>query len=290
MKVLITGADGMLGTDLCRILNSSVEVLPLTEKDGDLRDEAWTRETLQRLKPHAVVNTAAMTNVDGCEDQPELAHEVNAAAARNVAVACETIGAKMVHISTDFVFDGEATEPYVESHPPRPLSVYGKSKLAGEKFVRAYCERHFIVRTAWLYGAASPKNFVEWVIRQAENPDGFAVVTDQAGCPTFTVDLSNQIAVLCQSEAYGLYHATGRGVCTRYEWAQAILENMGHAEVAMRRITSADLNQRAPRPRYSALDNHHLRQQGIDLMRDWQDALSDYLMQREERRGEWSGQ
>lgn len=283
MKVLITGADGMLGTDLCRVLSPNEEVIPLTIKDLDLTDADSTLETFKGLGPDMVVNTAAMTDVDGCEDNPDLAFAVNATAARNVAVACEQVKAALVHISTDFVFDGEKESPYVESDPTRPLSVYGKSKLAGEKFVRTYCEHHFIVRTAWLYGIAGPKNFVEWVIRQASNGAALRVVTDQRGTPTFTVDLCQQIAVLMKSDAYGLYHATGNGECSRHEWATAILENLGLDSVSAGEMTSAELRQKAIRPRYSALANHELGQHGIDIMRDWQDALSDYLMQRDEK-------
>lgn len=284
MRIIVTGADGMLGTDLCRTLASSPdhEVFPLTIQDLDLRDEDRVMAAIREAEPHAVVNTAAMTDVDGCEDQPGLAHEVNALAARNLAVACQAVDACMVHISTDFVFDGEKSRPYKEGDATRPLSVYGRTKLAGEKFVRTYCVRHFIVRTAWLYGAAGPKNFVEWVIRQARGNGPFRVVTDQTGSPTFTLDLCYQIGALLNTRAYGLYHATGEGYCTRHEWATAILENLGMGERSIGAMTSEELNQKARRPMNSGLENARLHREGLCVMRDWQDALSDYLLQRED--------
>jgi len=285
LKVAVTGANGQLGTDLCQALHN-FDVIPLTHADIEIADMASVREVMLKHKPAIIINTAAYVRVDDCEDEKEKAFQVNALGARNVAVVAQELGARLVHISTDYVFGGEAeprTTPYTEFDTPVPLSIYGKSKLAGENLVRHFCLRHFIVRASGLFGVAGScgkgGNFIETMLRLARERDEVRVVNDQVFSPTYTMDLARKIAQLITTEYYGIFHITNKGACSWYEFTTEILKLAGIKTPGVP-ITSDQYPQKARRPRYSVLDNYHLRLLGMDDMRPWQEALKDYLVAR----------
>jgi dTDP-4-dehydrorhamnose reductase len=283
MKVLVTGANGQLGTDLCRVLRD-FELIPLTDKDIEISDMSSVKQAFSKYKADIIVNTAAYVRVDDCEDERDRAFSVNALGARNIAVVAQELGARLVHISTDYVFGGEAeprTTHYTEFDTPVPLSIYGKSKLAGENLVRHFCLRHFVVRTAGLFGVAGSMgkggNFIETMLRLARERDELRVVNDQVFSPTYTRDLAGKIVQLMTTDYYGIFHITNRGACSWYEFTTEILKLAG-IKTPVVPITSDQYPQKARRPRYSVLDNYHLRLLGMDDMRPWQEALRDYLV------------
>ena len=286
MKVSVTGANGQLGTDLCQALRD-FQVIPLTHKDIEITDMSSVKEVLGKYEPNIVINTAAYVRVDDCETEPDKAFKVNALGARNVAVVAQELGAKLVYISTDYVFGGEAEPritPYTEFDTPIPLNIYGKSKLAGENFVRHLCQKHFIVRTSGLFGVAGASgkggNFIETMLRLAKERDELSVVNDQVFSPTYTKDLATKIARLIGMEFYGIFHITNRGACSWYEFATEILKLAG-LKTPIIPITSDKYPQKAKRPCLSALDNYQLRLLGMDDMRSWRGALKNYMIERE---------
>jgi len=283
MKVLVTGANGQLGTDLCKVLRD-FELIPLTHKDIEISDTDSVKQAFNKHKPDIIINTAAYVRVDDCETERDKAFLINALGARNIAVAAQELGAKLVYISTDYVFGGEdepRTIPYTEFDVPAPLNTYGKSMLAGENFVRHLCRRHFIVRTSGLFGVAGSRgkggNFIETMLRLAKERDELTVVDDQVFSPTYTMDLARKIAQLMTTDYYGIFHITNRGVCSWYEFTTGILKLAG-IKTPVVPITSDQYPQKARRPRYSVLDNYHLRLLGMDDVRAWQEALKDYLV------------
>ena len=285
MKVLVTGANGQLGTDLCKVLRD-FELIPLTHKDIEISDMSSMKQAFSKYKPGIIINTAAYVRVDDCEDEKDKAFSVNALGARNVAVVAQELGARLVHISTDYVFGGEAeprTTPYTEFDTPIPLSIYGKSKLAGENLVRHFCLRHFIVRASGLFGVAGSSgkggNFIETMLRLSKERSELRVVDDQVFSPTYTMDLARKIAQLMTTDYYGIFHVTNSGACSWYEFTTEILKLAG-LKTPVVPITSNQYPQKARRPRYSVLDNSHLRLLGMDDMRPWQEALKDYLVAR----------
>jgi dTDP-4-dehydrorhamnose reductase len=285
VKVAVTGANGQLGTDLCQALHN-FDVIPFTHADIEIADIVSVKEAMLKHKPAVIINTAAYVRVDDCETEQDKAFSVNALGARNVAVVAQELGAKLVHISTDYVFGGEAeprTAPYTEFDTPVPLSIYGKSKLAGENFVRHFCLRHFIVRTSGLFGVAGSSgkggNFVETMLKLSQEREELRVVDDQVFSPTYTRDLAWKIVQLMTTDYYGIFHITNRGACSWYEFTKEILRLAG-IKTPVVPITSDQYPQKARRPRYSVLDNSHLRLLGLDDMRPWQKALRDYLVAR----------
>lgn len=285
MKVAIIGASGQLGSDLCREL-ASVDLVPLTHSDIEMTDMNLVGQALEKHQPDVVINTAAFHRVDDCESEPDRAFQVNALGVRNVAVVAQELGARLVYLSTDYVFGGEnepRSVPYTEFDTPVPLSVYGKSKLAGELFVQHLCSKHFIVRTSGLFGVAGSSgkggNFVETMLRLAKERDELKVVNDQVFSPTYTRDLSKKIAQLITTQYYGISHITNEGSCSWYEFTTEILKLAG-LKTPVIPITSDQYPQKAKRPRYSVLDNYHLRLLGMDDMKPWQEALKDYMKQK----------
>jgi dTDP-4-dehydrorhamnose reductase len=283
MKVLIIGADGQLGTDLCQVLRK-FEVVPLIQSDIEITSMDSVRKALLKHKPAIVVNTAAFVRVDDCEDEQDKAFMVNALGARNVAVLAQELGAKLVHISSDYVFGGESEPkrtPYTEFDTPVPLNIYGKSKLAGEKFVQHLCTRYFIVRSSSLFGTAGALgkggNFIETIIKLAKERDELKVVNDQVVSPTYAPDLSRKIAQLIETEYYGIFHITNSGTCSWYEFAKEIVKLAG-LKTPVTPIASAEYPQKARRPSNSVLDNYQLRLLGMADMRSWQEALKDYMI------------
>jgi len=285
VKVLITGADGQLGTDLCRVL-AHCDLVKLTIADGDISDAGFVSKQLHVSTPDVVINTAAYVRVDDCEDNQELCFRVNALGAKNVAVAAEEAGARLVHISSDYVFGGESQPrnvPYSESDKPAPCNAYGRSKLAGEEYVGSLCSRNIIVRSSGLFGTAGALgkggNFVETMIRLAGEKPELRVVNDQFLSPTYTRGLALKIAQLMETEFCGIMHVTNSGVCSWYDFAVEIIRQAG-LNTPVVPITSDQFPQKAKRPRYSVLGNEQLRLLGMDDMPSWQEALGDYLKQR----------
>jgi dTDP-4-dehydrorhamnose reductase len=277
--IALLGANGQLGQDLQRALRQH-DVSPLSRKDFDVTDHARTRAVLMDLRPEVLLNTTAYHRVDDCESQPEMAYAVNVLAVLNLVHIANELNAVLVHISTDYVFDGKAQLPYTEKSEPFPLSVYANSKLAGELLVRAMARRHFLIRSCGLYGAAGSHgkggNFVETIRARARRGEPIRVVNDQVVTPTYTVDLANQIARVLLTEHFGLFHMTNAGSCTWYEFASAVLEMSGQ-DADLAPTTSEIYRAPAIRPKYSVLENARLQQLGLDEMRHWRDALAAYL-------------
>ena len=282
MTTLLIGANGQLGCELRQVFAGS-DLVPLTHGDFELTDPAQVRDALRTYKPGLILNTAAYHRVDECEDYPERAFAVNAVAVRDLALAAREIGATLVHFSTDYVFDGWQRSPYREVDPPRPLSVYAASKLVGEYFIRAALPQHFVIRTCGLYGLAGSQskggNFVETMLRLAREGREIRVVGDQIATPTSAKELARKIRQLVGTGVYGVYHITNSGECSWYQFAKAIFELVG-ISARLSETTSASHSARAARPAYSVLDNANLRSLDLDDMREWRDALADYLTER----------
>lgn len=285
MRIVVVGARGQLGTDLMRVLEGE-DVIPLSHQEIEVADFDSSLKVLKEYSPDVIINTAAYNRVDEAEDEPELAFEVNAFGPRNLALISKEVKTTLVHISTDYVFDGTKTSPYTESDPPNPLSAYGLSKLTGEYFVRSILSNYFIVRTSGLYGRAGSRakggNFVETMLRLARNHDEVRVVNDHVLTPTYSLDLARKIEELIQTELYGLYHITNSGSCSWYEFTKRIFELM-NLKTKVVPISSPEFRARAVRPSYSVLENSRLKEIGLASLRSWQEALADYLKERDER-------
>jgi dTDP-4-dehydrorhamnose reductase len=276
MRILVIGATGMLGHALLPVLQRRHEVTGLGIEDCDISDEAAVLEIVRKHRPELVANLAAYTDVDGCEKNTVLAEQVNGYGAGNIARACRDVGATMLHISTDYVFDGDKVGPYRENDPTNPVSVYGASKLIAEREVRANLPRHFIVRTAWLFGTHG-KNFVDTILKIARQQPELRVVNDQHGSPTYTRHLAEKIAEVIAVNEYGTYHVTGSGNCSWFEFAQCIIEMSGVEQVRVLPVTSAEFVRPARRPANSVLENGHLNRLNIELAPHWKEGLRAYL-------------
>ena len=285
-RILITGAKGQLGKALTLLLKDKKPYeLLLTghtpSEDGsvaklDIADETAVNNTIKRVKPDIIINCATMTAVDLCESEQENAYRVNSQGAKYLAQAAAQIDAKLIQVSTDYVFDGKKKEPYIESDATNPVNVYGTTKLQGELFVLEHCKKSMIVRTAWLYGEG--KNFVKTMLRLADSGNKIRVVADQFGTPTSTIELAKTIIYLMETEAYGIYHATCEGSCSWYEFAEMIFQVAGK-DVKVEAITTAEYKTPAQRPLYSVLDNKALRERHGYYMKDWKVAFTDYMQE-----------
>jgi len=294
MRILVTGAGGMLGRDMTLELAARRhDVVALTRGDLDIADIGAVRERISALRPDVVVNCAAYTRVDDAERDRERAFATNALGPRNLALACRRVGAVLLHISTDYVFDGGKGEPYTIWDPPSPLNVYGASKWWGENYVRSLLPEHYLVRTSWLFGEHG-RNFVTTMLRMADKcggdelessrtvsaprgaAQGIPVVADQQGSPTYTVDLAKACADLLETGCFGIYHVTNQGVTTWYEFAKAIFARVGLA-INVRPVTSEEFARPARRPRNSALDAYPLRETIGYVLPPWEDALARFL-------------
>lgn len=274
MKILVTGANGQLGRELTKRLQGT-DFLAVDVGEMDITDQPATLKVVKSYQPDAVIHGAAYTNVDQAESDRQNAYRVNAIGTQNVAAACLGCGAKMVYVSTDYVFDGTLGRAYTEFDQPNPQSVYGKSKLAGEVLAKHILNRLYIVRTSWLYGDGN--NFVRTMLKLgAERPE-LKVVNDQHGCPTSTVDLANAILQLIETEHYGIFHAANTGATTWFDFAKKIFEISGNDRVRLLPQTTAELNRPAPRPPYSPLENLMLGLTIGNVMRPWEEALGEYL-------------
>jgi dTDP-4-dehydrorhamnose reductase len=276
VKLLVTGAAGMLGRDVMLAAgNAGHQVVGYGHAELDIGDEAAVTAKFELERPDVAINCAAWTDVDGAEESEQEATRINAAAAGNVAAAAASVGASVVQVSSDYVFDGSKGAPYVETDQTAPLSAYGRSKLAGEEATRAANKRHFVVRSAWLFGAGG-RNFVETMLRLAADHGEVLVVRDQVGSPTYTWHLAYGIVRLIEGVEFGIHHMAAAGACSWYEFAREIFEQ-AKVECKVMSATTEMLGRPAPRPPYSALTSQ--REHAIELP-SWQDGLAAYLAQR----------
>ena len=279
MTIALIGADGQLGSELLRTLPRE-DVAPLYYPDFDITRPDLVRAALTAMGPRVVINTAAFHRVDECETKPHLAFLVNALAVRDLAALCRELDAVLVHFSTDYVFDGRKTTPYVEEDEPNPLSVYAASKLAGERFVQASGAKYFLVRTCGLFGLAGcrekGRNFVETMLALADRGGPIRVVNDQTVSPTSAAELAVRVAALLRTDRYGLYHLTNAGSCTWFEFAREIFRALGR-EAELAPVTSEEFGAPARRPRYSVLANERARAAGLPEFSPWPEALGSYL-------------
>ena len=274
-KILVTGCSGQLGRAIQREYeNDGAKLLCTDVAELDITDSAQVMEYMRLQRPDVILNCAAYTAVDDCERAWDLAYRTHAIGPRNLAIAARETGAKLVHISTDYVFDGEGTSPYTEFDAVNPVSAYGKTKLAGERFVAQFAERFFIIRTAWLYGEG--KNFVRTMLRLAETHDAVSVVKDQLGTPTSAAEVARLMHRLEPTENYGLFHGTCEGSCSWADFASEIFRLEG-TSTKVNYVTTEEYGSPTKRPAYSVLDNYMLRLTTDYRMADWEAALREYL-------------
>ncbi len=274
MRIAVTGHKGQLGTALQTAL-AGAELLGLDLPEHDITDASSISEAIVEFRPDVVIHGAAMTNVDGCEREPELAYRINTLGTQNVALACGRCGAAMVHVSTNDVFDGRLGRPYYEWDTPTPQSVYARSKAAAEFHVRTLLNRFYIVRTSWLY-ARGGENFITKIVRAADAHGQLRVVTDEVASPTYAPDLAKAIAELIRTEHFGIFHFANSGFCSRYDWAVKLLALSGRGHIPVEPITADQWQRAAPPPLYAPIPNLIGASLGITL-RPWEDALRDYF-------------
>ncbi len=277
MKILITGANGMLGHDLASVLVDH-ELFLFDSKSLDITDKNKVETEVGKVKPDIVINSAAFTDVDGCESQYEAAYDVNANGPRNLALVCKDLNIPLLHVSTDYVFKGDKNTPLVEDDPVGPKTAYGKTKLEGEEFIKEILDDYYIIRTAWLYGH-NGANFVETMLSLAENNTELNVVNDQIGSPTFTYDLAVKIKEIIESGKYGIYHVTNSGYCSWYDFACEIFK-LSNINIKVNPVSTEEFPRPAIRPKYSVLSNKKLTDNGFKPLRNYVDALKKYLEER----------
>ena len=275
MKLIITGCRGLVGTNILPILNRYFSVIPLDIEEWDITDIKIGESIIREHSPDIVLNLAAFTNVDGCEEYRELAQKVNGEGAGIIAELCRMHNIRLVHISTDYVFDGEKGSPYTEEDMPNPLSIYGMTKLSGEKNVMERYPSPLIIRAQWLYGNGG-ETFISKVIKIAREKGVVEVVEDQRGTPTYAKDLAEPIRILIEKGKSGIYHISDSGSCTWFEFAREVFRCL-KIDVKLKPITSSMLNRKARRPKYSVFDCTKLQIDTHITMRTWQEALQEYL-------------
>ena len=275
MKVLITGSNGMLGHDLIEVLKDNHELILTTSKTLDITDKNHVIKFISENNPDVVINSAAYTNVDGCEENQETAYAVNGDGVENLALACKKIDCPLVHVSTDYVFNGENTRPWVEDDEIGPISVYGKSKLKGEEAILEILDKFFIIRTAWLYGI-NGGNFPKTMLELAKSHKEITVVYDEVGTPTYTPDLAKAISQLIETDYYGIYHITNSGSCSWCEFARYIFE-VADKDVKVIPVTASEFARPAPRPHYSVLENKKWVENGFEPLRSYRGAVKEYI-------------
>lgn len=274
-KLLVTGCNGQLGRQIQKEYETEDVALICTDVgELDIADHAQVLEFGRQQQPDVIINCAAYTAVDACEHEWDTAYRINAIGPRNLAIASRETGAKLIHISTDYVFEGNADRPYTEFDDVHPVSAYGKTKLEGERFVRQLADRYFILRTAWLYGDGN--NFAKTILRLSENHDEVRVVCDQFGSPTSTAELAKVIHLLEPTENYGLFHATCEGSCSWADFAEEVFRLAGKS-TTVTRVTTEEYGSPTKRPAYSVLDNYMLRLTTDHRMAHWKDAIREYL-------------
>ena len=275
MKILITGSNGMLGHDLGSVLKKEHDLVLTTSKTLDITDKDKTMDFICDAKPDIVINSAAYTDVDGCEENSDLAFGVNGHGVRNLALACREIDCPLLHISTDYIFNGKNDRPWIEDDEIGPISVYGKSKLEGEQAILEILDKYFIVRTAWLYGI-NGRNFPKTMLELAKDHSEITVVYDEVGSPTYSLDLARGISQLIETDYYGIYHLTNSGSCSWCEFARYIFE-IADADVNVIPVTASEFARPAPRPSYSVLENKNWIEKGFKPLRSYKEAIRDYI-------------
>ncbi len=287
-KILVTGANGQLGRAICKEYSGEniefikTDIIKTDEVDTimDITNIDEVMSLVREHKPEVIINCAAHTNVDKCEVETDLAYKINAIGARNLSIAATEADARMMHISTDYVFEGNGTKPYTEFDATNPISAYGRTKLAGENFVKEFAKKHFILRTAWLYGDG--KNFVKTMLRLSESHDEVNVVCDQLGSPTSASELARMIHFLENTDNYGLFHATCEGDTNWADFAEEIFRLAGK-NTKVNHVTSEEYAKMNPasakRPAYSILDNYMIKLTSDFMMADWKDAIKKYIAQ-----------
>lgn len=275
MKILITGSNGMLGHDLTEVLKDNHELILTTSKTLDITNKDQVFEVICDAEPDVVINSAAYTDVDGCEENQDLAYSVNGEGVKNLALACKEVDCALVHISTDYIFNGKNDRPWVEDDEIGPISVYGKSKLKGEEAILETLDKYFIVRTAWLYGI-NGKNFPKTMLELAKNHSEITVVYDEVGTPTYTPDLAYGISELIETDYYGIYHLTNSGNCSWCEFARYIFE-VADKDVKVVPVTASEFARPAPRPSYSVLENKKWVDKGFKPLRSYKEAIKEYV-------------
>jgi len=271
MKVLVTGANGQLGYDVIKRLDSEgIEYLGTDRKSLDIKNEEQVKRVISDYNPDVVIHCAAYTAVDRAEDERELCYEVNVLGTRYIAEACKEIDAKMVYISTDYVFDGEADQPFEVTDKPNPINYYGKTKYEGELEVQKHLDKYFVVRISWVFGN-NGNNFVKTMLRLGKERDEISVVADQIGSPTYTYDLANVLIGMIKTDKFGIYHATNEGYCSWYDFACEIFKQAG-MDVKVNPIKTEDYPTKAKRPKNSRLSKNALTE-----LENWVDALKHYI-------------
>lgn len=286
MRITVIGGNGQLGQDVCAAFSAAKhDVVALTHADVEISSYDSVKDALEHIRPDLVINTAAFHNVDRCETEPTPAFTINALGARNVASVTNSVGAVLLHISTDYVFDGLERRPYVEQDAPAPLNVYGNSKLAGEFFVRSITQRNFLVRVSGIYGqhpcrAKGGLNFVEMMLKLARERGEVRVVDDEIVTPTPTSEIAKQLVLLSGTNEYGIYHASSEGSCSWHEFASAIFE-LSETSVKLEKAQPGEFPARAKRPKYSVLENKALKDRSLNIFTHWKNGLAQYLKQRQ---------
>lgn len=275
MKILLTGARGQLGRDFLLAASPRHEVVA-HDIDLDITDRKAVSERVASVSPHIVVNAAAFTDVDGAELEEMAAYRINALGPYNLAFACREGNIPLLHVSTDFVFGGDSRKPYTEFDSPAPLGVYGKSKYAGECYVRSLLHRYYICRTSWLFGV-SGKNFVKTMMEKGKTELAVKVVDDQEGCPTYSRDLAFKLLEIIEKGIYGIYHVSNSRSCTWYQFTHEIFE-IAKIDTPIFPVSTEEFSRLAPRPRYSVMKSVALEMQGIEPMRPYREALKDFIL------------
>ena len=273
MKVLVTGSSGMLGSDLLNILSrKGYDTFGLDHRNGDITDLKKVRKVVNEFRPDTVVHCAAYTDVVGCEKDPDKAFKVNGLGTKNMAISCQEVGASMVYISTDYVFDGEKKRPYNELDNPDPINVYGRSKLLGEYYVQHLLNRFSIIRTSWMFGR-NGKNFVDTILTLFKKEDTLQIVDDQAGSPTLSKELASNVGEVIERAGNGIYHVTNSATCSWYEFATRVVQL---ADLKGKTVEPTD-SETLKRPKNSALENRLFRLEEYGLLRPWEEALMEHL-------------
>lgn len=276
MKVLVTGANGQLGYDLIKELNKrNIENIGVDKNDFDITNQGETENFILNCKPDAIIHCAAYTNVNKAEDEKDLCYKINVDGTKNIASACKKIDAKMIYISTDYIFDGKKNSPYEIDDNPNPLNFYGKTKLDGENVIKNSLEKYFIVRISWVFGK-NGNNFVKTMLNLSQTQNELNIVSDQIGSPTYTVDLSKILCDMVLTDKYGIYHATNENYCSWYEFAQEIFK-ISDIKIKLNPVETKNFPSKAKRALNSRLSKKKLPESNFSKLPTWQNALARFL-------------
>ncbi len=275
MKLMVFGATGLLGTDIMNACRNDFDATGLSSRDADITDIDAVYNKIKILKPDVVINSAALTDVDKCENEPDKAYSVNAVGPKNIAIACRDFKARFIHISTDYVFDGEGERPYTEFDEPAPVNVYGRAKLAGENMVRDILDNFMILRTAWIFGETR-KHFVDYVAENIKKGDEIIAVKDMVSSPTYSADLAAAVKNCITMKETGVFHAANKGYCSRVSMVEEIMKVL-KKQTKVKVVNQSQWERPAKRPKFSALKNYHLSLIDRDTMAGWRDSLKRYV-------------